>query len=239
MNKAAIDKAIRFLEVLRAYHRHEVIGIEHVPKDGGCVLVSNHSLATYDFALLMSEIYKRVNRLPRPLVDRLFFKIPYLGELMHLLGAEEGSRKSAMALLRKKNLITVAPGGMREALRPSSQRYQIRWARRKGFVRMAIETGSTIVLAACPKADDMYDIVKNPVTPWFYKKFKIPVFLATGLGPTPIPKPVKLTHFISEPLAPRKMSAKDPEFENYVDEFHQLVLEKMRALIDQAIHFRR
>ena len=49
-----------------------------------------------------------------------------------------------------------------------------------GFARLAIETQTPIILAMCPKADDIYDVYSNSLTAWAYQKYRIPVFFARG-----------------------------------------------------------
>ena len=234
-HKAAIDKIMPFLKAARHYHQHEVVGLENVPKDGRALIVVNHSLATYDIVLLMAAMYMDGMRMPRPLIDRLFFKIPYLGDLVTLLGAVQGSQHGAEDLLNADEIITVAPGGMREALRPSTQRYQIRWARRRGFVRLAMRTEAPILLAACPKADDLYDVYPSHITKWLYRHFKVPVFFARGLGPTPIPRPIKLVHYLSEPMMPPKNTGDDVTDEANANEFHATLVARMHALMSEGI----
>ena len=38
------DRARPFARMLSRYHRHEVVGLDHVPKDSAALLVLNHSL---------------------------------------------------------------------------------------------------------------------------------------------------------------------------------------------------
>ena len=240
MNKdEAIQKIIPILQTIRAYHRHSVEGMDNLPLEGRTLVVVNHSLATYDILLLMTAIYAETGRLPRPLIDRLFFKVPYAGELAQFLGSKQGSQENAEELLNQDEIITVAPGGMREALRPSTERYQIRWDRRIGFCKLAMRTKSPIVLAACPKADDLYDVYPNPITKWFYQKHKVPVFIARGLGLSPIPRPIKLTHFISEPMIPPPLPDDPDEVTKVAVDFHKKVVDRMEALIADGIRYRK
>ena len=136
------------------------------------------------------------------------------------------SPTNAKELLEKGELVAVAPGGMREALRPSSERYQILWEKRKGFARLAIKTGAPIVLAICPKADDLYEVYPSRLTKWAYQTFKVPVFLARGLGPSPIPRPVKLAHFVSKPIYPPKFVNDKIKDRMILDRFHNIQLER-------------
>lgn len=238
MKQEYIDFIFPLLKTLRTYHQHEVIGMDHVPESGRVLMAVNHSLATYDIALLMCAIYEEKKRIARPLADRLFFKVPFLGDLTTEFGAVEGNQENAESLLENEQLVTVAPGGMREALRPSTERYQILWEKRTGFVKLALKTGSPIIVASCPKADDLYDVYASPFTKWAYQNFKIPLFLARGVGPTPIPRPVKLTHFLSQPIVPPKPSEDPTEFAEQVEQLHKKVVKRARMLIGQAIAYR-
>jgi len=238
LNQDLIDTLIPVGHSLQAYHQHQVIGIENIPQEGPALIVCNHSLATYDIVLLAIEIYNVYGRLCRQLVDRLFFKVPFVGQFVEATGGCAGSHDTARELLEAGNLVTVAPGGMREALRPSSERYQILWEHRKGFAKLAMKTGVPIILAACPKADDIFEVYPNFVTKWFYKTFKVPVFLARGLGPTPIPRPVKLVHFLSEPIHPPKMSQHKGAQTRQLNAYHDKLQKRMRELIGEAIAYR-
>jgi 1-acyl-sn-glycerol-3-phosphate acyltransferase len=186
----------------------------------------------------MHAIYEATGRVARPMMDRLFYKIPYLGDLVAATGGIEGSRTSARTLLGRNEIVMVAPGGMQEALRPSTERYQIRWEKRQGFAQIAIETGTRIVLAVCPKADDMYEVYPNRVTSWAYKTFKIPVFMARGIGYTPIPRPVQLTHFLSEPIIPPKPASTPDALQRQVARFHSELVAKAHELIGDAVRYR-
>ncbi len=231
----AIRITVPILKAIRRYHQHEVIGLQNIPQSGPVLVVVNHSLATYDIFLLLHAIYEDLGRLPRPLADRLFFRLPLIGDLIRLYGAVQGSPQAARELLRAGELITVAPGGMREALRPSSQRYKILWEERKGFVRLAMATKSPIVLAACPKADDLYHIYPSHLTAWFYKSYKIPFFFAKGWKATAIPQPVKLTHYLSDPIVPPSVPKSPSAAEKVVDGFHRELVQRMQMLMDQTM----
>ncbi len=233
MNTDLLIKLAPFIAGVRAYHHHTALGLDKLP-EGGMILAANHSLASYDIALLMAAIYEYSNRIPRALIDRLFFKVPGLGAIMESLGSREGSQENAVNLLKSGEIIVIAPGGMREALRPSREKYKVMWSRRKGFARLSIESGVPIVLAACPAADDIYDIAPSHVTAWAYKTLKVPLFFAKGFGYSPIPKPVLLTHLVSEPLYPPKKSDSPEEMTKRVNEFHARIAKRMDELMAEA-----
>ncbi len=234
------DKKIKYLRALalplELYHRHKAVGVEHVPSKGPCLIVVNHSLATYDILLLCKSILDIKGRITRPLMDRWFFTLPGLGEFMESIGAVEGSRDAARKLLvDEQQIVCVAPGGMKEAVRPSGEKYQINWQNRLGFARMAILTQSPVVLAACPKADDIFDVANTKtLTSLFYETLRVPFVLFRGIGLTPIPKPVQLTHYLSPQIFPPKPMKSKKALEKQVQDFHDHMEEEMRNLLKQG-----
>lgn len=219
---------------MATYHQHEVRGMDHVPEDGGGLIVFNHSLASYDMFLFCCALYMEKGRVVRTLIDKLFYKFPFLGEFMEELGAKQAHPKYARRLLRGKHLVGVAPGGMREALRPSSKKYEIIWEQRTGFARLAIETGVPVILAACPAADDIFKTYANPITDLAYQHLHIPLPIARGLGPTIIPRPVKLVHYLAEPLYPPPRPTERGRLKPTVLEFHAQLVDHMEKLMLQA-----
>lgn len=220
----------RVIRGLRYYHRHRVVGLEHVPRSGRLLLVVNHSFATYDTALLCDAVYQATGRVARGLADRALFIGPDRGRLAGALGFVPANPANGTALLESEQIALVAPGGMREALRPSHERYGVRWQRRKGFVRLAMETGSPIVLSACPDADRIYRVYENVFTKLVYQRARLPFAVLRGWGPTLMPRPVVLTHLLSEPLDPPEGEVTD----GAVDAWHQEICGRMNALMAQV-----
>lgn len=234
MNEELMLKLLPALRMLRTYHRHEVSGTNHIPNRGPAIIASTHSLATYDLLLLMAVAYEEIGRFPRSLIDHLFYKVPGVGKLMGSLGCVPGNPKNAKSLLSNGELLCLAPGGMKEALRSSKDKYKIYWKNRLGFARLSLETGAPVILAACPGADDLYDVYDNQLSSWFYKQFKVPFFIAKGLGLTAIPKPVRLKHYLSDPIVPPRLRGRNPT-EARIKDFHQTLSREMEALISRGI----
>jgi 1-acyl-sn-glycerol-3-phosphate acyltransferase len=195
-----LQKLVLPIQWLGRYHRYKVYGLERIPREGRVLLVINHSFATYDGILLGAAVLVHVGRHPVGLADHNFFKIDAVARLATRLGLVEASHTSAEQALEAGKLVAVAPGGMRESLRPKHERYQVLWQKRRGFVKLALRTRTPIVLAACPQADELYDVYPNILTKWLYKNVKLPFVLLKGWGPTLIPKPIQLFHLISKPI---------------------------------------
>lgn len=232
-----VTRLIPIVNSIRGYHSHKIIGIDKIPKEGPAIIVCNHSLATYDIVLLLTAVYEETGRFTRQLMDRIFRKVPVLYDFVEALGARVANPKTAEALLKNGELVGVAPGGMREALRPSSEKYKILWGRRKGFIRLSINAQAPIYLAACANGDDLYDIYENKLTALAYKYLKVPLPFAKGFGLTPIPKPVKLTHIVSDPIYPPVKADTKREFTKQVNQLHKTIIKQMNELMKESLDY--
>ena len=227
-----IRRARPLIRALRRYHRHQVVGLHRVPRTGPLLMALNHSLATYDGMLLGAALIEECGRVPSGLGDDMIFRTPGLRRGASALGVVPASHENGERLLGAGRLVFVAPGGMREALRPGDERYTVRWDRRKGFVRLALRTGAPIQLAACPNADRLYHVYDNDLTKVVYRALRAPLPLVRGWGPTLLPRPVQLVHLLSEPLHPEPA---DPErLDQQVDDWHASLVGRMQVLMDEA-----
>lgn len=218
---------------LMAYHRYEVHGLENVPKEGAALIPCSHSLATYDSILLGAAIFLGTGRYPAGLADRRVFQTPGLAKIFDKLGAVEGTPDAGLRFLQSGHLLMLAPGGMREALRPSNRRYQVSWENRLGFARLAIRAQAPVILAACPASDDIFTLYDNPITPWVYRRFKWPLPFFRGLGLTWVPRPVKLVHYLSAPIPPPPFEGPEPD-EAVVKKFQARLTREMSRLMKRA-----
>jgi 1-acyl-sn-glycerol-3-phosphate acyltransferase len=238
MKKEYIDNILPIYHFLAGHHRYQVNGLNHIPKKGPAIIVVNHSLATYDSIMLGAAVYLQTGRLAYGLADRNFFKFnDVMAQFFRGLNLVEGNHENAEKLLEEGNLIMLAPGGMSEALRSSKERYQIKWGKRLGIAKLAIKSQIPIIMAACPAADDIYDVYTGSLTKLFYQKFKLPFFMAKGFGPTLFPRPVQLIHSLSRPLIPPKVQTTDNGYEEKLNFFHSQLIKSMERLMDQSRNY--
>ena len=221
----------RAMGAIARYHHCEVIGSENVPKTGGVVVVGPHSLATYDLFVLCHASLKILGRQTYIVGDDLMFKLPLLGKALAEIGFIKGGREYAIQRLQQGDLLGIAPGGMAEALHQSEGK-RLDWSRRKGFTWVAMKAGVPVVPTACPNADDIFTVYGNPVTDWIYKKFKLPLPVFRGVGPTPIPRPVKLVHLIGKPVYPE--ASPDRFTDDDVTRFHDRIVAATQELVDEG-----
>jgi 1-acyl-sn-glycerol-3-phosphate acyltransferase len=131
--------------VLSAYFRAEVRGIENVPADGPALLVGNHSGGTMivDTFLFTFAFYEHFgpDRRFHQLAHDIAAHIPGLRRY----GTVAASHENAQRAFDAGAPVLVYPGGDVETFRPSWHSDRVEFAGRKGFVRLALEQGVSIV----------------------------------------------------------------------------------------------
>lgn len=134
---------------VRTYFRAEVRGLERIPPDRPVIFVGNHSggFGSIDSAVFLLGFFDHAGEVP-PLywmAHELVMKVPILGDFLRSAGAITGSREGAKAAIARGASVVVYPGGEVELYRPWTARNEIRFHGRKGFLRIAQETGAPIV----------------------------------------------------------------------------------------------
>lgn len=134
-----------FTELASKYFRVEVVGAEHLPRRGPALICPNHSgVSGFDGMVLHHEILKACGRYPRVLTHKLWFVNKTTAVPARRFGFYEASLNNGISALNKKQLVVLFPEGEQGNFKPSSKAYQLQEFRR-GFVRMALETGTPII----------------------------------------------------------------------------------------------
>lgn len=134
-----------FTELASKYFRVEIEGAENIPQRGGALICPNHSgVSGFDAMVLHHEIVKASHRYPRVLTHKLWFVNKTTAIPAQKLGFVEASLHNGLSALKKNQLVVIFPEGEQGNFKPSSKAYQLQEFRR-GFVRMALETGKPII----------------------------------------------------------------------------------------------
>lgn len=188
------------------WFRVTTVGIDNVPKEGGALIVCNHSGALpFDAVMTAVAVHDEhpAHRYLRMLGADLVFRTPLLGALARKSGQTLACHPDAERLLCSGELVGVWPEGFKGIGKPFSARYKLQRFGRGGFVSAALRTGVPIVPCAIVGAEEIYPKIGDlkplarllglpyfPVTPFF------PL-----LGPLgAIPLPTKWTIEFGEPL---------------------------------------
>jgi 1-acyl-sn-glycerol-3-phosphate acyltransferase len=156
----------RFEPLLDFYYHHwfrvETEGVEHVPAEGGALIVSNHSGALPPDAPMIMQAIRHEHSSPRPLhmLGEHWFKgYPGVSMLVNKLGLVAAHPANAQRLLHDEGrLVLVFPEGQKGSRKLYWQRYRLRRFGRGGFVRTAMRAGAPIVPVAVLGAEEAMPI---------------------------------------------------------------------------------
>lgn len=229
------------------YFRSRVEGVEHL-SDEGSLLVSTHNggIAMPDLYCLFVAYFRHFG-LETPvygLAHSFALKIPGFGPTISKFGAIPASRENASLVLREGFPLLVCPGGDEDSLKPFARRHEIRFGRRRGFIRLAIKEQVPLVpvvsvgahetmmvlndgrrLARSLMLDRLFRIKSAPLTLSFPQGLGI-----AGLGSLPLP--AKIRSRVLEPIFLHEppSAANDPE---RVEACFEHVRDKMQAALSQ------
>jgi 1-acyl-sn-glycerol-3-phosphate acyltransferase len=142
------------------YFRAEVRGLERIPEEGPVLLVGNHSGGNMTpdslVFLLAFNAYFGVERPLYILAHSLVTSWPVIGPFLRRWGVITAGPKAARAALEVGASVLVYPGGDVETHRPYRARHRIRFAGRKGFLRLARDAGVPIVPVVADGGQETY-----------------------------------------------------------------------------------
>jgi len=227
-----LRKISPYLRLLERYFGYELQGWQNIPREGPALLVMNHGVLPFHAFLLTRQIYAKTGRLPRTLAAEFLFRLPLLRDLFLKGGALNASRRNAGILLKRGNLVTVAPGGIYEALLVHPGAERLPWRRRYGFVAVATKMRVPIIPSYCQGINEAYltsqVLLKRRIRYLKKSRFAMPLFFGIGL----LPFPVKLTHWVGRPISTRRK--KGETFRQSVRRIHDEVFDAMRELMALA-----
>lgn len=214
------------LEIVRKYFRLEVEGIENIPPAGGTLLVPNHSGVTaLDAVMIGNEVHRQLSRVPRILAHPLWFIGPQIKILARKIGLEEASMDRGVSLLQGGDCVIIFPEGAEGNFKPTAQRYKLKEFRR-GFVRMALQTGAPIVPVVVIGAEE---------TNINLSSIKISNKLRGTIIPIPLnvlPLPAKWKIIFLPPIDLKKYGAKKVDDVELVHRVAEEVRAQIQARID-------
>ena len=147
--------------VYRWWLRAEWEGMEHIPLDGGALLVANHGGAIpSDAPVIMHGIERELLRPVYGLAENLFRSIPVVGTLWSRAGGVPAHPDNAFRLLHdEQQLVLVFPEGTKATGKRFRDRYQLRRFGRGGFVEIAMRAGVPVVPMAVVGNEEAMPIV--------------------------------------------------------------------------------
>ncbi len=250
----AIRRAQRLLAHLfgeRRYFRLSAEGFENVPRSPS-MIVSNHSGGTiipdaWGFCYAWYQHFG-VERPLHPAGHELLLANKVTGPLFARLGVVRADRTLARRVLKRRGGdLLVMPGGDLDVWRPFRDRYRVRFAGRRGYARLALETGVPVVPVAHVGAHHSFIVLSDGRRfaeavglPKIARSSIWPVHLSLpwglAVGPLPhIPLPVRLRYRVGAPVHPSDVGVVSgtPPTDEQVARFDALVQGGVQEQLDQ------
>ncbi len=214
---------LRFL--FHYWHRVEVEGLEHVPADGGALLVANHAgPIPLDGAMISRAIAEepRLRRIVHLATAQTFSGWPLIGMAATKLGAVGVHPANLHRLLfDEQALVLVFPEG-RRSRKPLRWRYRLRRFDQIDFVQAAMRARVPIVPVAV--------IGSEEAQPTFASLPRLPFAGRVPIG-APVPLPAKLRLRFLEPVDTRSLGDQPWRDRTMAGE----LTEDIRALIQENV----
>ena len=142
----------------------------------------------------------------RTLAASFVFYIQVYRDLALAGGVVDASRYSARRLLDEGMSLMLVPGGATEALYAKPRANTLVLNKRKGFVRLAIQSGASLVPAYSFGENDMFDqfAVDNSIVQWVKARFQGVFGISLPLLKSIIPRQCSITTVVGAPIEVEK-----------------------------------
>lgn len=245
-----LDQVRGWLFGPHGYFSLDAKGFENVPA-APVMLVSNHSGGTtiLDVWGFLFSWYDQfgVHRPLHPLAHEMVLGNRFTGPFFADRGVIRAEPDLAIETLTAfRQDVMVMPGGDVDAWRPYSMRYQVRFAGRKGYARIALKANVPIVPIANAGAQETFIVLTDGQ--WLALAFNLkklarahiwPIHLSLpwglAIGPLPhIPIPTRLRYRIGTPIEPpeRVQPGTEPS-PALIDAYDALVRAAVQNLLDE------
>jgi 1-acyl-sn-glycerol-3-phosphate acyltransferase len=229
----------------RSYFRTTVEGIDHVPAEGRCIVVANHSGAVPLDGLMLRaalRIEHPQKRDLRWLAEDFVYYLPFAGVFMNRVGAVRACPENAERLLEKESLVGVFPEGVHGIKKLFQERYRLQRFGRGGYIRLCLRMRAPIVPCAIIGAEESSPLLYRlegltellglpyfPVTPTF------PFLGLVGL----LPAPTKWRMRFGEPIHLDNYGPEAADDHVLVGRLSERVRSSIQAMLDSGLRERR
>eukprot|EP01023_Acetabularia_acetabulum_P007748 TRINITY_DN13395_c0_g1_i4.p1 TRINITY_DN13395_c0_g1~~TRINITY_DN13395_c0_g1_i4.p1 ORF type:complete len:288 (-),score=44.59 TRINITY_DN13395_c0_g1_i4:407-1270(-) len=166
------------------------------------------------------------------LAASILFRVPIYKQLFIMMGCKPATKNNFKALLKKAS-VAVIVGGIAEIYLQHPKKERIKLLGRKGFIRVAVETGTDIV----PVYHFGNTQLLNFGPKWimnFSRKLQASLGFAQGVIGLPIPFSSKVCMVVGKPVkVGEAVSQTDSKFDQVVDEVHARFVVELQALYDR------
>lgn len=210
------------LEIITRYLRVTTEGMENIPKDGPYIVIANHSgFMGFDALMINHQIFNEKKTVPRIIAHKLWFFHPDFSVHIKKLGLVPATLDNGLKILEKGHSLLLFPEGEEGNFKPSTLRYRLRRFRR-GFVRLALQTGVPIIPATVIGAEES-NITLSQIR-WAKELFGVLIPVPLNVIPLPARWHIKFLKPIEWKKAPEK--AEDIQHVTRLSREVRLILQK-------------
>jgi 1-acyl-sn-glycerol-3-phosphate acyltransferase len=229
----------------KRYFRVDTVGAAHIPSEGRCLIVANHSgTFPYDGVMMKTAMLHAhpAKRDMRWLAEDFIFYLPFLGAFMNRIGAVRACQENAERLLNQERLVCVFPEGVKGIGKLFRDRYKLQRFGRGGFIRLCLRTETPIVPCAVIGAEEsapmlmrleylanLFGVRYLPITPTF------PALGPLGL----VPAPTKWRIEFGEPLRFDGYGPEAADDSLLVGRLTEKVRSTIQTMLDRGVADRR
>ncbi|RWS15221.1 transmembrane protein 68-like protein [Dinothrombium tinctorium] len=219
------------------WHGYEIVNLKNIPDEGPALIVYYHGAIPLDYYYLLAKclLYKR--RLIKAVGDRFLFSIPGISWklMMEVFHVFPGTVQTCVNVLEKGDLLSIAPGGVKEA-QFGDNTYNLIWGNRIGFAKVALAAKVPIIPVFTVNIREAFRSLS------IFKSFFLKIYEKTRLPIVPIYGgfPVKLKTIIGKPieydpnLTPEQLARKvAEEIEMMIRENQRIPGSILKALFDR------
>lgn len=179
------------------WHGYELRGLEHLPTQGGALLVYYHGAIPVDYYYLVNRVLLLKEVMVRSVVDKFLFKVPGIKLVLEVFHCTPGTVDSLAEQLKAGQILGLSPGGVYEA-QFGDHNYQVLWKERLGFARAALQADVPVLPVFTENIREAFRALPfgHHFFLWLFEKTRLPLRPCFGGFP------VKLRTHIGEPIYP-------------------------------------
>ncbi|PVD19110.1 hypothetical protein C0Q70_21670 [Pomacea canaliculata] len=184
---------------------------------------------------------------PYLLTSSTLHKYPLFREYFMLSGAVDASKESFKHLLTCQDsgqALGLVVGGAAEALEAAPGRFLVKLEDRKGFIKMALKYGASIVPVYSFGEEELFKLLDRPEGSWITRfqrlvtkifRISLPVFYGRAIGLYMVPFKEPIFTVVGEPIHVQKVEKPSPEL---VDELHARYRKALEDLFETHKYLR-
>lgn len=159
------------------------------------------------------------------------FYVPFYNMLLAMMGFKSVDRSTFTKLLKSGRSVGVLPGGIAEMFAISKDEEVLMVQNRKGFIKIALQTGAQIVPCYCFGNTQTFSSGSTQWLASLSRILRMSFIVFWGRFGLPIPHRTPLLTVLGRPISCPKMDKSEPSAE-MINEYHELYLRETRRIYD-------